>query len=207
MNTEPQLALNSYFETIINSYEDQIQKIQMAFQSSEIITESSHTLSDYVRNSLKELKKERESLNSRLCETLAKNGSLRKKDYNKMMSDILDLLDKQQWEAERKFLDFVETQKEIAQLLKNSLLGLKNIGSQDADDKIASIRKQLSSISILGEKRKEMVLRSFMDFQKMHSKTMGCFKSLLEKNGNIMAKDIKYIKKQIYPNSQINTVR
>ncbi len=206
MNTEPKLALNSYFETVINSYEDQIQKIQMVFQSSEIITESSHTLSAYVHDSLKELKKERESLNSRLCETLARNGSLRKKDYNKMMSDILNVLDKQEWEAEQKFFDFIESQKEIAQLLKNSLLCLKDIDTQDASDKIASIRKQLSSISNLGEKRKEMVLKSFMDFQKIHIKTMGCFKNLLEKDGKIMAKDIKIIKKQINPSSQINTV-
>ncbi|MDP2339179.1 MAG: hypothetical protein Q8N05_22520, partial [Bacteroidota bacterium] len=164
--------------------------------SSENITGSSHSLFDNVNNSLNELKKERDILNSRLCETLAKNGSLRKKDYNTIMSGILGTLDEKEREAESQFLNFIEVQKETAQSLKNSLLGIKNITSQDNCEKIAIIKEQLSRISKLQEMRKEKVMKTFMDFQQMHNRMMECLESLLEKGDHILIKEIKKLKDQ-----------
>ena len=197
MSTRPELNIDGFFDNIITSYETRIQKIQTAFQSSENITESSHSLFDNVNNSLNELKKERDILNSRLCETLAKNGSLRKKDYNTMMSGILGALDEKEREAESQFLTFIEAQKETAQSLKNSLLGIKDITSQDASEKITIIKEQLSQISKLQEMRKETVMKTFMDFQQMHNRMMECLKNLLEKGDHILIQDIKKVKDQI----------
>jgi len=197
ISTRPELNIDGFFDDIITSYETRIQKIQTAFQSSENITESSHSLFDNVHNSLNSLKEERDILNSRLCETLAKNGSLRKKDYNTMMSGILDALDEKEREAERQFLNFIESQKETAQSLKNSLLGIKDITSQDNCEKISIIKEQLSQISKLQEKRKETVMKTFMDFQQMHNRMMECLEKLLEKGDHILIQDIKKIKNQI----------
>lgn len=197
MITQPELNIDGFFDNIISSYETRIQKIQTAFQSSENITESSHFLFDNVQSSLNDLRKERDVLNSKLCETLAKNGSLRKKDYNTMMSGILCALDEKEKEAESQFLVFIEAQKETAQSLKNSLLGIKDIGSQDASEKIAIIKEQLSQISKLQEMRKETVMKTFMDFQQMHNRMMECLKNLLEKGDHILIQDIKKVKDQI----------
>ena len=197
MNTNLKLAMDRFFENIITSYEDRIQKIQTAFQSSENITESSHSLFDNVHNSLDELKKERDILNSRLCETLAKNGSLRKKDYHAMMSGILCALDEKEREAGSQFLTFIEAQKETAQALKNSLLGIKDSTSRDASEKIGIIKEQLSQISKLQEMRKETVMKTFMDFQQMHNRMMECLENLLEKGDHILIQDIKKVKDQI----------
>ena len=136
-------------------------------------------------------------LNSRLCETLAKNGSLRKKDYNSIMSGILSLLDEKERDAEREFLNFIETQKLTAQSLKNSLLGIKDITSSDDCEKLNIIKDQLSQISLLNEKRKETVMKTFMDFQQMQNKMMECFKELLEKDGHVLISDIKKVKDQL----------
>lgn len=197
MITQPELNIDGFFDNIISSYETRIQKIQTAFQSSENITESSHFLFDNVQSSLNDLRKERDVLNSKLCETLAKNGSLRKKDYNTMMSGILCALDEKEKEAESQFLVFIEAQKETAQSLKNSLLGIKDIGSQDASEKIAIIKEQLSQISKLQEMRKETVMKTFMDFQQMHNRMMECLKNLLEKGDHILIQDIKKVRDQI----------
>lgn len=207
MNTQPELNIDGFFENIISSYETRIQKIQTAFQSSENITETSHSLFDNVHNSLYELKKERDILNSRLCETLAKNGSLRKKDYNTMMSGILDALDEKEREAESRFLTFIEAQKETAQSLKNSLLGIKDITSQDNCEKITIIKEQLSQISKLQEMRKETVMKTFMDFQQMHNRMMECLENLLEKGDHILIHDIKKIKDQIIQPRRTSTLR
>ena len=197
MSSLTELNIDGFFDNIITSYESRIQKIQTAFQSSENITESSHSLFDNAHHSLNDLKKERDILNTRLCETLAKNGSLRKKDYNTMMSGILCVLDEKEKEAERQFLNFIEAQKETAQSLKNSLLGIKDITSQNNCDKISIIKEQLSQISKLQEMRKDAVMKTFLDFQQMHNNMMACLEHLLEKGDHILIQDIKNVRYQI----------
>ena len=197
MRTQPELNTDSFFDNIITSYETRIQKIQTAFQSSENITESSHFLFDNVQNSLNELKKERDILNSRLCENLAKNGSVRKKDYNTIMSGILTVLNVKEKEAERQFLNYIESQKVTAQSLKNSLLGIKDITTEDTNDKIITLKKQLSQITNKQEKEKETVMKTFTDFQQMHNRMIGCLENLLEKGDNILIKDIRKNMNQI----------
>ncbi|MDA3817423.1 MAG: hypothetical protein PF486_08600 [Prolixibacteraceae bacterium] len=197
MNTQPELNIDDFLNNIIASYESRIQKIQSAFQSSENITESSHFLFDNVHSSLNELRKEREILNSRLSETLAKNGSLRKKDYNTMMSGILSALDEKEKEAETQFLNFIEAQKETAQSLKESLLGIKDITSPDVNEKIKLIKEQLSQISKLQEVRKETVMKSFSDFQTLHNRMIESLNNLLKKGDQILIHDIKKIKDQL----------
>ncbi|MFA5329024.1 MAG: hypothetical protein WC384_14620 [Prolixibacteraceae bacterium] len=197
MNTQPELNIDGFFDNIITSYETRIQKIQTAFQSSENITESSHFLFDNVQSSLNDLRKERDLLNAKLCETLAKNGSLRKKDYNTMMSGILCALDEKEKEAETQFLSFIEAQKETAQALKTSLLGIKDITSPDVTEKINLVKVQLSRISELQETRKETVMKSFSDFQKLHNRMIGSLNDLLSKGDQIHIHDIKKIKDQL----------
>ena len=196
MNISPELNIDGFFDNIISSYETRIQKIQTAFQSSENITESTHTLFDNVHSSLNDLRKERDLLNTKLCETVAKNGSLRKKDYNTMMSGILNTLDDKEREAENQFLLFIEAQKETAHSLKDSLLGIKDITAQDAGEKITLIKEQLNQISKLQELRKEIAMKTFMDFQQMHNKMMECLEDLLKKGDHILIQDIKKIKNQ-----------
>lgn len=196
MNTQPELNIDGFFDNIISSYETRIQKIQTAFQSSENITESSHFLFDNVQSSLNDLRKERDLLNTKLCETLAKNGSLRKKDYNTMMSGILCSLDEKEKEAETQFLNFIEAQKETAQVLKTSLLGIKDITSPDVTEKINLVKVQLSRISELQETRKETVMKSFNDFMKLHNRMIESLNILLSKD-QIHINDIKKIKDQL----------
>ena len=87
--------------------------------------------------------------------------------------------------------NFIEAQKETAQSLKNSLLGIKDITSPDVNKKITLIKEQISQISKLQEMRKETVMKTFMDFQKMHNRMMECLEGLLEKGEHILIKDIK----------------
>ena len=114
-----------------------------------------------------------------------------------MMSGILSALDAKEKEAETQFLNFIETQKETAQLLKNSLLGIKDISSPDASEKIAIVKEQLSLISKQQEMRKETVMKTILDFQQMHNKLMECLETLIEKGDQIQIKDIRCLQNQI----------
>jgi hypothetical protein len=109
------------------------------------------------------------------------------------MSGILDVLNEKEKEAEKEFLNYIETQKETAQMLKNSLLGIKDITTEDTKDKIITIKKQLSQISTTQEEEKEMVMKTFTDFQQMHNEMMNFLESLLKKGDQITIQDIKKI--------------
>jgi hypothetical protein len=194
MNAFQKFSMDGFFENIFTSYSERIQKIQSAYQSSESIAESSHFLFNNVHHSLDDLKKERNDLSSTLCETLAKKGSLRKKDYQMIMSGILTTLDKKEREAENQFLKFIEEQKETAQSLKNSLLGINDNTSQYAGEKISIIKDQLSHISKLQETRKESVIKTFVNFKNMHNRMMENLGILLEKGDHIQINDIKSVK-------------
>ncbi len=197
MNIQPEFNIDNFIENIISSYETRIQKIQSAYQSSEAIQESYHNLFDHVHNSLNGLKKEREILNSRICESLAKNGSLRKKDYNTMMSGILSMLDQKEKEAECQFAVFIEAQKEIAQSLRTSLLSIKDISSEDAGATITTVKEHLTQIAKFQEIRKEAVMRTFLNFQQIHNKMIQSLEDLLNKGDLIQVQDIKNITKLI----------
>jgi hypothetical protein len=203
MKTKSNNEINSLFESIIISYEDRIQKIQTTFQSSENLTESSQFLFDNVHNSLNNLKKQRDILNFKLRELLSKKGSLRKKDYNLIMSDIIKLIDEKERKTEHQFLIFIEAHKEIAKSLKSNMLSIRDIASQDAYEKIKAIKEQLSQISELQEIRKETVKRSFINFQQIHNLVIESFENLLKKGQNVLIKDIKEVKSRII--SKINS--
>jgi hypothetical protein len=152
MNTHPELRIHRFFDNNISSYQIRIQKIQTAFQFSENITESIQFLFDNVQSFLNVLRKEHDLFNSRFCEALAKNGSLRKKEYNTKMPVILYALKEKEKEAETHLLSFIETQKEIAQPFHTTLRDIKDITSPDFTEKINQVKIQLSGLTELQEK-------------------------------------------------------
>ena len=197
MSIRTNIDVDAFLENIMTSYESRIHKIQTAFQSSETITESSHNLFENVHQSLTDLKNNRTVLNEKLCETLAKNSSLRKKDYNLMMAGILDAVDEKEKEAEGLFLAFIESQKHTAHELKESLLSIKDIASKDTAQKILMIKEQLAQISNSQEANKERIMKTFTNFQQLHNTMIESLEKLLEKEGHIILNDLKHVKDQI----------
>ena len=181
-------------EDISDSEDIRIKKIQNAFQSSENIKESCHFLIDSVEHSLEYLKERRNDVNSKLCEALAKKESLRKKDYNIIMSDIYSLLDEKERNAKKHFIAFIEDQKEFTQSLKNIIVNISDYCAADSPDKNALLKEELAQIAEIQEKRKETVIKILTDFQEMHKKVMAYLESLLEKGDNISIRDIKNAK-------------
>jgi hypothetical protein len=171
-----------------------IQKIQNAFQCSENIKESCHFLIDNIEHSLDYLKERRTDVSLKLCEVLAKKESLRKKDYNAIMSDIYILLDEKEDNAKNQFIAFIEDQKKFTQSLKNIILNISDYSTVDSADKNELLKKELFQIAEIQEKRKEAVMKILTDFQEIHKKVMEYFESLLEKGDNISIRDIKNAK-------------
>ncbi|MEI7706754.1 MAG: hypothetical protein WCI90_00680 [Chlorobium sp.] len=176
------------------SDEVRIQKIQNAFQCSENIKDSCHSLVDSVEDSLEYLKEKRLGVSSRLCEVLANRESLRKKDYNSIMDDIYRMLDEKENNAKNQFINYIEDQKEFTKSLKNIILHITDYSKEEIADKSALLKEELFKIEEMQEKRKEIVIKILTDFQETHKKVMDYLESLLEKGDNITIRDIKNAK-------------
>ncbi|MFA5783207.1 MAG: hypothetical protein WC868_13155, partial [Bacteroidales bacterium] len=142
-------------------------------------------------------------LNSELRENLAKNGSLRKNDYDRMMEDIFFLLEEKEKEAENQFYQYIEDQKTMARFLRQGILDLKNTESKECKEKIKAFKLELEHILQTQKERKDLVEKKLLDFQTIHNNITKSFKMLLEKGVQVFCKDIKNVKKSVLKEKEI----
>jgi hypothetical protein len=194
---ETTLEVDVLIESLINSYETQISSIEAVIDKSDAITESSFDLLNDFSSSLKNFRSERDIVNTQLRENLAKNGSLRKKDYNKMMEDILNMLDEKEREAGEYFYQYINFQKNMVKSMKKGILEIKDYIEQDNFDKIKAFRSELNKITQELESKKETVLQQFIEYQKTHQKIVESFKTLLTKGDKILVNDLKEVHRKL----------
>lgn len=190
---ETALLSSDLFESLIQSYETRIQNIESVFCKSDDLTQSSYTLLQDFTSSIKNYRAERDTINSLLQENLAKNVSLRKKDYNRMMSDILDKLDEKEQEAEKQFKQFIEEQKAMTQFLKKGVFEIKDHIQENNRERIKVFREELDRISTELEAKKELVIQEFFDYQQMHRLIIEKLKMLLAKGDQVFVHDVKEV--------------
>ncbi|MEI6456080.1 MAG: hypothetical protein WCO93_07310 [bacterium] len=187
-----------FIENFIHSFEDQIQKIEGVFRSSEEVYDSSHVLFHSFQQSLSFLRTERSQLNMDLRENLAKNGSLRKNDYDCLMEEIYLLLDEKEKEAEKQFFLYIEDQKAMARFLRQGILDIENLEHGGSKIKIEAFKAELEKTMNTQHIKKELAKAKLLEFQDIHRKITDHLRMLLDAEAHtITCKDIKKIKKQI----------
>lgn len=202
MEAMPLNEMNCFVENLVNSYEARLSNIESIFTTSEAITETSYNLLKDFHDSLSNLRKEREDLNSQLRESLALNGSLRKKDYDKMMGCILIFLEEKEKETEEYFYKYIEDQKVMAQALKKGLFDIKNTKSQGNFDQIRTFKQEIENLIKSHEQRKIFVRKQFVEFQSFNNNIMQNYQELLNKGNDITIKDVKSIIKKLNTNNE-----
>lgn len=188
---------DDFIESLINLYESRIKGIEIISDRSEAIIVSSFDLFRDFSSALKEYRAERQRLNSHLKERLAKNGSLRKKDYDQMMSVILSRLDEKECESENALYQFIQNQKLMTQFLKKGIFQIKGNMRSQSTESIQVFRQKLNSISIELESKKETAFRLFREYQHIHFELTSTLKTLLTKRDEVLAGDVKAIKKDL----------
>jgi hypothetical protein len=191
MNATPQNSIDDFLEDIITSYEDRIQKIETIFNTSQTVADSYHVLLNDFQHSLQELRKERTALSTMLRDNMAKNGSLRKNDYDILMNDIFFLLDRKEKEAKDEFHKYIEDQRTMANFLRQGIFGIKNTKLIDNKEKIDDFKLGLETILSSQQDRKNGVIVKFLEYQNMHQNITRDFQVLLDQDINIKCKDIK----------------
>jgi len=163
-------------QEIVSSYQSRASAIGM-------IVNDTHQL-------LEDFRTRRNGMSNQLKEALAKEGSLRKKDFEKMMKDILSCQDEREQQVKDLLRTFFEEQKEIAEIVKKNLAAGENI-------RIDDFRKMLQDMQARQKARENEVSTTLKEFQREYREMAESLRNLLDKEVVIQIKDFKEALKNI----------
>lgn len=174
-----------------------IAEIQLVYQCAEEIMVSCQELFNVISRALDMLRQRRIDLNDRLCDVLAKNRSVRKKDSEKLIEELNVLLDEKERKAREEVSSFLEDQKSFALILKDIVLGSINVSSPDFVAKGIDIEVELEKAVKVQGHRKIAVVQRLTDFQTAYSRIVSGLEFLLRNGDSIRISDIKEIRNMV----------
>jgi len=148
------------------------------------------TIIDDTYQLLDDFKIKRNEMNNQLKETLARQGFLRKKDFDDMMRDILSHQDEREKHVKELLKTFFEEQKEIAEIIKKSLTEGEKV-------RIGDFKNSLKDIQVRQKARENEVSVMLKEFQTEYKEMTESLRSLLDKRETIRVNEFKVMLKDI----------
>lgn len=111
---------------IVASYEDRIRVVQ--------------AIAEDTRRLLEEFREKRERMSRGLKEALAEHKSLRKKDFDRMMEDILIAQKNREENVKQMLTDFQDEEMKVVKVLREALKKGENLRIRDFKKTLAKIR-------------------------------------------------------------------
>jgi transcription termination factor NusB len=176
--------MNDIVNDIVSSYEARIQSIGAIFDTTHQILEGFH-------DSFLDTKQEREKVNAELRESLARNESLRKKDFDNMMKGILSTQDEREKEVRNLLNSYLNEQREMAQILGESLGKFKDSLARGEVQRVKEFQALIKGILAKQDERKDEVSSKLKEFQKEQNELASRLKGLLAKGREFRIKDLK----------------
>ncbi|MCX7003889.1 MAG: hypothetical protein NTV22_11525 [bacterium] len=139
---------------------------------------------------LDDFKEKRLAMSLQLKETLAQGKSLRKKDFDTMMKDIMDAHEARESEARMVLKTYLEEQKQAAAAIRDNLAKTQRGAKADADN-IQNSRKMLADIQASQQAREEEVRAMLLAFRNEHKLLAESLHGLLEKGAALRIRDVK----------------
>jgi ferritin len=149
---------------------------------------------DIVRNfqdSLIDNRDEREKVKIGLRESLAKNESLRRKDFDSMMKEILLTQDEKENEARHLLNSYLNEQEETVNTLKSHLTEVRDALDKGEAIRVKEYQEMLQRILDEQEERKTEVASKLKTFQQEQQKMIMGLKDLLARERGFRIKDLK----------------
>jgi len=187
-------------EDIVSSYESRIQSIGAIFDNTQQILEG-------FQDSFLDAKQEREKNNAELRESLAKNESLRKKDFDNMMQDILSTQDEREKEVRNLLKGYLNEQKKVAQTLRDNLAKVKDALARGEAGRIKEFQGIIKEILAKQDERKDEVTSKLKEFQKEQQEMAKRLKELLAKGRELRIRDLRLMLKGFKAQHQERIVR
>jgi hypothetical protein len=184
------LAYNNVVKDVVASYDGLIQSIGASIDAAPLI------LSEF-QESILDTKHEREKNNILLQDILAKNTSLRKKDFSNMMNGILSSQDRREKEVRDLLRDYFNDQKNISQGLRENLRRFKDALVRGEAERVKRFHALIKEILAKQEERKKEVISKLKEFQKEQQEIIKRLKELLAKGRDLRIKDFKSMLKEL----------
>lgn len=181
--------LNNVVDNIVYSYEARIRSIGSIF-------ETAHQILQGFQDALLDTKKEREKVSSELQEHLAKNESLRRKDFDNMMQGILSAQNEREKEVRNLLNRYFNEQIETTQALRESLERFKESIAKGEAKRLKGFQEMIKKILSKQEERKEEITSRLKEFQKEQQLLAARLKELLAKGKELRIRDFKSMLKK-----------
>jgi hypothetical protein len=176
----------SMLDNIISSYEARIQSVEAFFEA------TGQIFQDF-QDSLLSAKAEREKINNQLRESLAKNDSLRKKDFDGMMSVISSYLDQSEYEVRKLSRKYLSEQTKLVQQLREGLRNFKDALTGGRVQEVKELQTLIKEILTRQNESKIKVTSKLKEFQQGQQQTSKMLKDLLAKGEELRIRDFKAI--------------
>ncbi|MFH1798265.1 MAG: hypothetical protein ABH844_02815 [Candidatus Omnitrophota bacterium] len=177
-------GIHGIVENVVSSYVAKMDRIEAAADTGEQFLWS-------FQDSFLDARQEREIVTMELRESLAKISSLRKKDFDNMMKEIVWAQKEKEKEAKSLLNGYITEQKEMAHMLARNLTSVKDDLSKGETKRIKDFQVLIERILSQQDVRKEEVtvkLKQFREEQQVMSKRL---KNLLAKGRELRVKDLK----------------
>jgi len=171
-------------QNIVSSYETRIQGVEALF-------ESTHEILQSFQESVLDARQERQEINGRLRESLAKNGSLRKKDFDGMMNVISSHQDQREQEVRNLSKSYLNEQTKLVQELREGLRNFTDALAKGEAQRVKEFHTAIKDILDRQEQRKREVTSKLKEFQKEQQETAKMLKDLSAKGRKLRIKDFK----------------
>jgi hypothetical protein len=182
-------GMKNMVDQIVSSYETRIESIGTLF-------DTTHQILQGFQDSLLDTREEREKLNRELRENLAKNKSLRRKDFDNLMEGIILTQNERKREVRDLLNSYLHEQKEMAQGLKENLGKFKDSLAKGEAQRIKEFQEMIRGILVKQEERKEEVTLRLEEFKKEQIMLTSRLKELLAKGKELRIRDFKSMLKE-----------
>ena len=180
----PAEDMKNIVENILSSYEMRIQSIGAIF-------DTTHQLLQSFQESFLDTRLEREKISDQIRDCLARNESLRKRDFDCMMHEILSVQDTREKEVRELLNGYLAGQKEMAHSLRDNLAKIKDALAKEETKRVREFQTVIKDILAEQEERKLEAVFKLEEFQAGQREMAKRLKELLAKGSELRIKDLK----------------
>jgi hypothetical protein len=171
-------------DQIVSSYETRIESIGTLF-------DTTHQVLQGFQDSLLDTREERGKLNEELRENLAKNKSLRRKDFDNLMEGIILTQNEREKEVRDLLNTYLNEQRAMARDLKDNLGKFRDSLSEGEAQRVKEFQQMIKEILAKQTERKDEVISKLKEFKKEQKMLASRLNELLAKGRALRIKDLK----------------
>ena len=171
-------------ENIVASYETRSRSIESLFNTT-------HQILEGFQNSFLDTRQEREKINAQLRESLTKNESLRRKDFDHMMQGIFSAQEDRERQVREGLNRYLAEQREIIHALGDQLTKFKDALAGGEAQRVKEYQALIKEILSKQDERKNEVTSQLKQFQEQQQELAKALKELLAKGRELRIKDLK----------------